>query len=190
MVQTFIVEESKELIFENDKLQEWKEKCEALGLEKQIALTTKEASPIPFEFMNTVIKRVYETLCPMKVQYKQYGKTPIPLEVLGLIQLSENEGYFEGIEIWYDDKSPDPLAVGIKKGAQEWDKNFYLIARWGDVLRPFEEWKKMAIKVYTATNKLSLQKKIQEAKTKLENIELNTQLYFDAQVENWEVSGF
>jgi hypothetical protein len=191
MVQTFVVEESKELIYDNDKLQEWKEKCELLGLDKQIALTTKQASPIPFEVMNTVSRRVYETICPTKVRYAEYGKTAIPLEVLSLIHLSENESYFKEIQIWYDDKSPDPLAVGIKqKSKYEWDNELYLIARWGDALRPFDELKKMAVKIYTATTKLTLKKKISDAQHKLENLELNTQLYFDAQAEAYDVSPF
>ncbi len=191
MIQTFMVEESKELIYDNDKLNEWREKCEALGLDKQIALTEKQASPIPFEFMNNVSKRVYETICPAKVRYKEYGKTAIPLEVLGLIQLSENEGYFKEIQIWYDDKSPDPLAVGLKqRGQYEWNNECYLIARWGDVLRPFEELKKTAIKLYTNSQRLSLQKKITEAKHKLESVEVNAQLYFNAEAEAYDVNPF
>ena len=192
MVQTFIVEESKELIYDSDKIQEWKEKCEVLGLDKQLALTDKEKSPIPFEFMNTVSKRVYETLCPAKVNYKEYSKTAIPLEVLGLIHLSVNEGYFKEIQIWYDDKTPDPLAIGVKQKSlqYDWDNELYLIARWGDVLRPFDELKKMAIKVYTNSQRLSLTKKISEAKNKLESLDVNVQMYFDAQMEAYEVTPF
>jgi len=128
MVQKFIVEEATELIYDSDKIEEWKVKCEELGLTKQIALANGDKSPIPFEYMNTVSERVYETLCPTKQNYREYHKTAIPLEVLSLIALSEKEKYFDKIEIWYDDKTPDPLAVGyVKEGQYSYKK--YSIAR-------------------------------------------------------------
>lgn len=189
MVQKFIVEEATELIYDSDKIQEWREKCEELGLEKQIALANGDKSPIPFEHMNTVGERVYETLCPKKETYKMYHKTAIPLEVLSLIALSEKEGYFEKIEVWYDDKTPDPIAVGyVKEGAYSYKK--YAIARWGDVLKPFDELKEKAISVYRNSSLLSLKKKLQETQSKLENVDLNTQLYFDAQNQSYDVIGF
>lgn len=188
MVQKFIVEESAELIYDSEKIDEWKAKCEELGLTEQLALSTPGKSPIPFESMNTVSNRVYTTLCPAKVKYKTYRKTAIPLEVLSLIALAEKEHYFEEIEIWYDDKTPDPLAVGILK-AQTWDREMFLIARWGDVLRPFEELKEKAMQIYKNTSLLNLRKNLAETNEKIANIDNNVALYFDAQVESYHVTG-
>lgn len=191
MVQSFLVEESKELIFDTDKLEEWKQKCEELGLSGQLELTSPEKSPLPFEFMDTVTKRVYETLCPSKVNFKEYKKTAIPLEVLSLIHLSVNEKYFHEIQIWYDDKSPDPLAVGVNKPNGEWGlQEHYTIARWGDVLKPFTELKELAIARFTNSSMLTLKGKIAELTNKLENVQLNSQRYFDSQAEHYEVTGF
>lgn len=189
MVQTFLVEESKELIYDSEKIDEWKAKCEELGLSEQLALSQPDKSPIPFEFMNTVTRRVYETLCPSKVDYKRYNKTAIPLEVLSLLALSEKENYFDELQIWYDDKTPDPIAVGLFK-ENTYEYKYYTIARWGDVLRPFEELKKKAIEVYTNSSRISLQRKLGETKALLENVEVNSLAYFDAQVENYNVVGF
>lgn len=188
MVQTFVIEETEELIYDSDKIQEWKDKCEALGLSEQLALANPDKSPIPFECMNQVSQRVYSTLCPAKVDYKKYGRTPIPIEILSLIALSEKEGYFNGIEIWYDDKSPDPLAVG--RIGNEWNGKLYLLGRWGDVLRPFEELKNMAIERYKKSEALSLKSKISDYQYKLDNIETNTERYFNAQAESYDVIGF
>lgn len=189
MVQSFLVEEAKELIYDSDKIDEWKEKCNELGLTKQLDLCAEDKSPVPFEFMNTVSTRVYEQLCPMKAKVRDYDKTAIPIEVLSLIALAEKEQYFESIEIWYDDKAPDPLAVGfIKKG--QWQRDAYCIARWGDVLRPFEELKQMAIDSYKRITALNLQRTISQAQFQLSNIETNTALYFDAQVESYHVTNF
>lgn len=164
MIQSFIVEESKELIYDSDKIQEWKEKCEELGLAQQLALANHEKSPIPFECMNTVSLRVYETLCPAREDYKLYHKTTIPLQVLSLIALSEKEGYFSRIEIWFDDKTPDPIAVGFIKDG-EWASKQYAIARWGDVLRPFDELKTKAVEVSNTLKHLALKEKLQKLVT-------------------------
>jgi len=189
MVQTFIVEESKELIYDSDKIQEWKDKCLELGLDKQLELANPDKSPVPFECLNMVGFRVYETLCPAKTEYKTYNKTAIPLEVLSLIALSEKEGYFESIEIWYDDKTPDPIAIGRIKNGQ-WNYNYYTIARWGDVLRPFEELKAKALQVYQNTQRIALNTKLADIKGKIENLNANVEAYFDAQVQNYDVVGF
>lgn len=189
MIQKFIVEETRELIYETEKLDEWKEKCQELGLENQLALAETNKSPVPFEFMNEVSKRVYETLCPTSVKYREYKKTPIPLEVLGLIKLSEDEKYFDEIQIWYDDKSPDPLVVGLIK-TSEWGHDRYLIAKWADVMRSFEELRQMAIARYKASSALTLKRKISEAQNKLDNVEVNTELYFAAENQTYDVIGF
>lgn len=189
MGQIFVIEETKELIYETEKLEEWKEKCAELGLQNQLALAEPNKSPIPFEFMNEVSRRVYETLCPTIVKYRDYKKTPIPLEVLGLIKLSEDEHYFNEIQIWYDDKSPDPLAVGKNKEG-EWAYQYYLIAKWADVLRPFEELHQMAIDRYKRASILKLKAKISDTQNKLDNIDTNTELYFAAENQNYDVIGF
>lgn len=189
MVQKFIVEETKELIYETEKLDEWKELCSGLGLENQLNLAETNKSPVPFEFMNEVSKRVYQTLCPTIVKYREYKKTPIPLEVLGLIKLSEDEHYFDEIQIWYDDKSPDPLVVGIIKSS-DYGRDEYLIAKWADVLRPFDELRQMAITRYKSTSILKLKAKISDTQNKLDNVEVNTELYFSAENQAYDVVGF
>lgn len=190
MVQTFIVQEAEELIYDSEKIDEWKAKCEELGLHDQLALAKKEKSPVPFDCMNTVAIRVYETLCPAKVNYKKYNRTAIPLEVLSLIALSEKEGYFDDLEIWYDDKSPDPLAVGIIKNPDGWTKKTYTIARWGDALADFNDLKQKAIAVFKNTTRITLNRKIADANALLSNIDINAEAYFDAQIEQYSVSGF
>ena len=190
MVQTFLIEESKELIYDQEKLEEWKQKCEELGLGGQLELASTDKSPIPFEAMNTVSQRVYETLCPDKVKYKEYKRTTIPLEVLGFIHLSVNEGYFKEIEIWSDDKTPDPLAVGYNQAGEWGAKDYFIIARWGDVLRPFEELKDLAIKRYINSQRISLQNKISDYTNKLNTVDINSMRYFDAQAQHYDVVGF
>jgi len=186
MVETFLVKESTELIHDPEKLQEWMDKCAELGLNKQLELAEPNKSPIPFEAMNEIQKRVFETICPARRNYKEYSKTAIPLEVLSLIALSEKEGYFDKIEIWADDEEPDPLAVGIVKTGQ-WDNTKYLIARWGHEAMAFELLTQKAIMRYKKRLEISLKKKISEAEVNLKNIDNNVNAYFQVQAEGYSI---
>jgi hypothetical protein len=111
-IETFFVEETVDLIYDNDKLDKWNELIGELGLTGQNQITKPDKSPIPFMHLKTSLVNTLETLCPRKVKAHEYNISPIPLEILELIALSTREKYFMGIEIWYDNKSPDPVCVG------------------------------------------------------------------------------
>lgn len=112
MEEIFFNKELSDVAFDIEALDEWKSICGELGLESQLSLTKGKDSPIPYPFINTTMDRVYKSLCPASVEYNEYKKTTIPLIVLKQIAFSVKENHFEKIEIWYDDKSPDPVAVG------------------------------------------------------------------------------
>jgi hypothetical protein len=112
IVQSFLVEETKELVLDGEKLSEWNELVAELGLFGQVETTNGDKSPIPFVFMKSNLKNVMEQLCPRKVEVSDYKISPIPLDVLKLVKLAKDERYFSSIEVWYDDKSPDPFVVG------------------------------------------------------------------------------
>lgn len=112
-VETFVIEETKSLIYDNEQLDKWNELVNELGLKGQTKITAPTKSPIPFMFIKTGMRNVFETLCPRKVDVSDYDVTPIPVEILDLVALSIRENYFTKIQIWYDDKSPDTLCVGL-----------------------------------------------------------------------------
>ena len=114
MVETFIIEETAELIYDNDKLTQWNSLVAELGLTGQTTIVSPEKSPIPFMHMKKSLENVLQELCPREVEVDKYSATPIPVEILSLIALSKREGYFQKVQIWYDDKDPDPVCVGIK----------------------------------------------------------------------------
>lgn len=140
-VESYLIDETKELISEVDKSDEWREKIKELGLTGQEELLNPEkpnASPVPFNYMNAQMNMVYRALCPKQDKIEDYNKTPIPLQVLSLIALCKQEGYFDDIYIWSDTKTPDPIAVGCRQGGNN-IINKYIIARWGDELRSYPE---------------------------------------------------
>lgn len=113
MVEIYFEKELSDIVFEAESLEEWKSIAEELGIDGQIELAKGTKSPIPFPFINNKMKMVCETLCPQKVELKRYDKTPIPLEVLRQAKFAINENHFLTIQVWYDDKSPDPFLVGV-----------------------------------------------------------------------------
>jgi hypothetical protein len=213
-VQIFQNEELNDLMFEVDALQEWEELASELGLDAQLESVKGKESPNPYPYMNKGIYTIMESLCPTKVNFKKYDKTPIPLEVMKQLAFSVRDKHFNEIEIWYDDKTPDPCAVGITYRVYGYDsgynhlkdendktkyfttkeecgkyaesvgfkissygtdnRNSYLIARWSDVLRPFEELKSLAkerlIEKYGAEIKNELEEKQQALKKLTENV--------------------
>ena len=112
-VQTYIIEETQELIYDNDQLKKWNELISDLGLKGQTTIVKEKKSPIPFLCMNQVQKGIFKCLCPAGVKVCEYNLTPIPVEILDLIALSKKENYFQEIEIWYDEKQKDPACIGI-----------------------------------------------------------------------------
>ena len=112
-VQTYLIEETQELIYDNEKLEHWGDLVKKLGLEGQTQIHKLEKSPIPFLCLNRVQEAILNTLCPREVEIKEYDSTPIPVDLLDLIALSVKEGYFQKIQVWYDDKQKDPAVVGL-----------------------------------------------------------------------------
>jgi hypothetical protein len=112
IVQSFMVNETKELVLDGEKLSEWNELVAELGLFGQVETTNGDKSPIPFVFIKQNLKNVMEQLCPRKVEVTDFKISPIPLDILKLVKLAKDEKYFSSIEVWYDDKSPDPFVVG------------------------------------------------------------------------------
>jgi hypothetical protein len=112
MVESFFNKELSDVAFEVEALDEWKSLATELGFEAQLSLAKGKESPIPYPFINEVMNRVYSTLCPRMVDFKKYNKSTIPLEIMKQIAYSVREKHFQKIEIWYDDKTPDPIVVG------------------------------------------------------------------------------
>ena len=218
MVENYFNQELSDVIFEIEALDTWKELSEQLGLEKQLDFVKGKESPLPYPYLNESMIRIYSTLCPRKVDFKKYDKTPIPLEVLEQIALCVKEKYFNQIEIWYDDKTPDPVVVGIickyytynKEGKRtedfntkveaeinkgngwsvyETDINRYIVARWGDVLRPLRELKDLAKERIIDKFASELKKEITEKTEALKVIQENANLYLLAEISENQLKG-
>ncbi len=202
VVETFLTEETVDLIYDNEQLDKWNNHVKELGLTGQTQIVKGEKSPIPFMHLKKSYKNICETICPRKVSINAYNVTPIPVEILELVALSKKECYFDEIEVWYDEKSPDPFVIGIKatqyyvpdgtsykyftekSEASEfatannkqlnratWNDNFYLLGKWADVKRSWNELKEMAKTRFMEAKANDYHKTIKEAKRGLEDLE-------------------
>lgn len=111
-IQSFKNAELNNVILDLGDQDEWKELAAQMGLNKQLEFVEQAKSPLPYPYMNQSMQNIFGTLCPTKIEFKEYSKTPIPLEVIKELAFCVGENYFNSIQIWYDDKTPDPIAVG------------------------------------------------------------------------------
>jgi hypothetical protein len=114
-IQSFRNTELDNVILEIGDQDEWKQLAAEMGLDKQMEFVQQAKSPLPYPYMNQSMQNIFATLCGTKVDFKEYSKTPMPLEVMRELAFCKTEKYFNKIEIWYDDKTPDPIAVGTSQ---------------------------------------------------------------------------
>lgn len=127
ITETFLIEETIDLIHNNEQLNAWNKHVEELGLQGQTQIVKKDKSPIPFMHLKQSYKNICEQLCPRKVNVREYNVTPIPVEILELVSLSNKEKYFSRVEIWYDEKTPDPFAIGMHSTFYCYNKSYHRI---------------------------------------------------------------
>lgn len=179
VVETFVIEETAELIYDNEKLDQWNQLKEELGLTGQQNILKVGKSPVPFQPATKTQMEIIDVLCPKKDDIKSYNLSPIPLEVLELVSLSVKEGYFDKICIHYDAVTPDPFAIGYRWKDEEdkakgynWNMQPYLIAKWGDVKQSWDTLKERAASRWLSEESASLVEKLKETQRKIEDIRL------------------
>lgn len=181
VVETFYVEETINLVHDNDALSKWNDRVEELKLTGQKSVVKDEKSPIPFLWMNEAIIATFEILCPTKVPINDYDKTPIPVELLDVVALCVNEKYFDSIMIWYNEKQKDPVIVGYllpeknKNESTAWAREYYskkyLIGRWADVKASMDALISRAKEIFFHNETIRLKKEIRDRSRELEDLE-------------------
>lgn len=130
--------ENETLILNESDLQQYNELALELGL------ATKENKednncPVVYPILNEAMQRQLRALCPSESLIEKYTRSTIPLEILTVYKFCKDNKMFDEVKIWFDDKQLDPLVIGYnwideesKRKGYTWQKNKYLIARWGD----------------------------------------------------------
>lgn len=171
ITQTFMQEDLQDLVTEVDDLEEWKRQVKELELDGQLHLASEDSSPIPFLPMNQSMENMFKVLCPAAEDVENFSKGTIPLKALSAIALAKQENYFNWLEIWYDDKDPDPIAVGYH-GDSKYSADKYLIARWGAEAADFDKLKTQATMRWMEEQRTYLEERIMNAKHNLDKIDI------------------
>lgn len=171
--KSYLRTEVTNLFTEASDLDNWKLKCEELGLNGQLDLTKTTKSPIPFPLMTTEEKNIYNTLFDREVSIEKYNKEPIPLDLLSLVALSKQENYFDkGIYIQFSDEVKDPIIKGKKQDTEtSWNTNEYIIGRWGDVLLDIPSLRKKAAEKKASLRAVQLEKVKASLQSCIDNVE-------------------
>jgi hypothetical protein len=185
-VETYLIDEVESLVHSVEDLEEWNKLVEQCKLDGQKTLTKEDKSPIPFPAMTDQMEKVYEILCPTKFEVDKFSRTTIPVRILSLIALCQQEGYFDALEVWSDDKAPDPILVGVKKDPESsWRKIYYLIGRWGDELRSYPELVKIAKQKHMEKMRARVRQTLLDCQTKLDNLETYVDSEFEGKSVYW-----
>jgi hypothetical protein len=186
--EIYLQPELEELVVDSEKRDEWMQQVTSLGLEGQLKLTknSDKGSASPYTFMNEQMKLVFATLCPTKAEVSKFDKSVIPVDVLSHVALCKQEGYFSKLEIWYDNKTPDPILVGYLTSS--YASPLHLIARWGDEIIPYEQLVEKAIRRYTGAFILGVKQTKQECETALANADLYINQLFAGQKQAWTIN--
>ena len=146
------------------------EELDLRGQKEFIHPQTKERTP--YREMTRKESRVYETLFPQRMKISEYRVSFIPLRILRVAAHAKNLGCYIEIEIWGGVTKPtDPILVGVVQGAQNWEKTYHILARWGEALASFEELFVRAIKVKRETVRFAAEKELGEVKNRLSSLD-------------------
>lgn len=163
---------------------------EKLGLEGQRELISKPTDTgtqemMPYNEMTMQEASVYELLFPIKTRLAEYKSSAIPMRVLQVAALATERDWFIKLEVWHKRTGSikeDPLLVGIKKNKTGWgiDQRF-LLARWGDALKPFSTLAPEAAAIARAKLKTA----VATATRELQNIATALEIVSDSQACRW-----
>jgi len=186
--EIFLQPELEELVLEPEKKTEWEQKVNQLGLNGQLELTknSEKNSASPYTCMNAQMLLAFRTICPARISVDRFNRSVIPIDVLSHIALCRQEGYFKKLEIWFDEKAPDPILVGYVTDSYS-ESIIHLIARWGDEIIPYEQIVEKAIKRYTDGFILAVKNTQHECEIALNNADTFVRQLFAGQKNEWTI---
>ena len=164
-------------VFEPDleeRIEEYKTKAASLEMDVSQGV-------IPFPELSKAESNTWGVYCPQKTDLKEYTQT-VPLEVIRLAEIIKEKGWFYKMQVWSENKEEiDPILVGKLK--DDYSSPLFLLARWGASLKPYEEIRDIAKKIWIEKFKTGTEKKIRDAQRDLEDIDSKCNNYFNG---GWE----
>ncbi len=103
-----------------------------------------QVAVLPYQEMTAEEVAVYEALFPQKDDLSDYAAGPLPLRVLQVAAFAKDRGWFNRLQVWHKragSAKEDPVLVGVIGHPQHptLDRQKFLLARWGDALKPYRD---------------------------------------------------
>jgi hypothetical protein len=142
------------------------ELCEKLGLAGQLELSNKETDTrFPYPKLTAVQQTVFKALFPEETALERFSSGIIPLRVLQVAAFCKEQPLIKKIVVWHpQDVKKDPVLLGR---TAEYGGDYFLLARWGEALLPFEKLQEMALPIIKA----NMEEKAAEIRASLETFE-------------------
>ena len=157
------------------------EQVKKLVAELELSGQSQLLSPterFPYRKMMKQEERVYKLLCPGQSSLTEYDDSAIPLRVLQVAAHAKSLGVFKKLVVWHADNADvkDPVLCGWK-GTSDWSGEWFILARWGDVLLPFNDLLSHATAIARQQLKLQLEKIRKESESALTTITETVDVY-------------
>jgi len=191
---------SKAFNLSDEEEQNMYQAIDELGLKGQRDLIKDQANKIiPYPKMTTQEERVWKEFCPQRDKLEDFSNQVIPYEIIGVLSLIKTKKLFDinqnngkvkktgWIEVWSEGtKVIDPIVVGVINTSTKYDwgwasgnEDFYLIARWGQALKKYEEIVEIAKNKWRENVGATANKKLKEAQRILSQLDEDCVDYFN-----------
>lgn len=162
--------------------------CESLGLTGQLSLSDNESATVfPYRRMTAIEQRVFEIHCPIKTELKNYKSDPIPVRVLQVAQHAMSCNFCKEFYVWHPrDARLDPILTGHTLNL--YSGEIYLLARWGAVWKEFDQLLSEAKAIWRERRIAKIQKARAEVDLHTNNVDADTNLYFQGEAVETYIS--
>lgn len=123
-----------------------KELCRELGIVGISTEQTSEEIIAIYHPLNAYERKCLGVLCQQNDKLEDYCTAPIPLEILEEIKILKKAGVFDEFRVLHSVEEPDPILIGKRwkndedrENGYSWNKQEFLIARWGDEAKPLSD---------------------------------------------------
>ena len=176
-IETFEVAEEATSSCTQEDLDQVKKLVDELALSGQQTLLTPEYR-FPYRKMTKQESRVYKLVCPTQSDLTNYDDSAIPLRVLQVAAHAQTLGVFSKLVVWHADNADvkDPVLCGWK-GTSDWSGEWFILARWGEVLLPLSELVTRAKELAIAQLRLKIEKIKHGAESALSTINETVDVY-------------
>lgn len=162
---------------------------EALLVERQTEGGETVVERFPYRRMTKDEDRVYGFLMPQKTKLVDYKDGPVPLRVLQ-VAAHATDLFDEPLIVWHPEGAiDDPILIGIKHkpttNPAHPVREVFLLARWGDVLLPFEEMRVKARELWVQKARGTASKGLAQLQAFLAGVDNHADAFFAGEGPSW-----